>query len=344
LAYLRVIHAIRCRSWTDFGHLQTYYASRAEYASTRAFNELRIEGGVVRKTGEQLSKIRAEARWFEALPRSLLVYSARLLDSCELPNGRWQYETEYEHLPTLQELFVFGRLSERAWDEILTACCSCLEDFSKISVPDAPSDPLLRLTRDKSWDRLAEFERQSGTSLRNSASLCGKTLPSPIQIAEEMMTIVCAAPPRTASVMHGDFCFSNILFSGRTRRIRLIDPRGTVDGISHSCVGDPRYDMAKLAHSALGFYDLVIAGCFECKRTAELSFELEFDPPPGILSLANRFRDFKAIGIRFGDPVIMATMVLLFLSMLTLHKDRPDRQWAFLANALRLYSDHFGGA
>jgi hypothetical protein len=144
--------------------------------------------------------------------------------------------------------------------------------------------------------------------------------------------------------MHGDFCFSNILFGGRTRRVRLIDPRGTVDGISYSCGGDPRYDMAKLAHSALGFYDLVIADRCECRRIAELGFELEFDPPPGILRVANRFTDLRALGIKFGDPVIVAIMVLLFLSMLPLHKDRPDRQWAFLANALRLYSEHFRGA
>jgi hypothetical protein len=31
-------------------------------------------------------------------------------------------------------------------------------------------------------------------------------------------------------------------------------------------------------------------------------------------------------------------VVLLFISMLPLHADRPERQTAFLANALRLYS------
>ncbi|MNF05243.1 hypothetical protein D3C80_2049270 [compost metagenome] len=37
---------------------------------------------------------------------------------------------------------------------------------------------------------------------------------------------------------------------------------------------------------------------------------------------------------------IMPLTVLLFLSMLPLHADRPDRQEAMLVNALRLYSDY----
>jgi hypothetical protein len=41
------------------------------------------------------------------------------------------------------------------------------------------------------------------------------------------------------------------------------------------------------------------------------------------------------------DTEIIAIVVHLFLSMLPLHSDRPDRQRAFLANALRLFHDHF---
>jgi hypothetical protein len=36
---------------------------------------------------------------------------------------------------------------------------------------------------------------------------------------------------------------------------------------------------------------------------------------------------------------VRATTVSLFLSMPPLHADRPDRQQAFIANALRLWRD-----
>jgi len=48
-----------------------------------------------------------------------------------------------------------------------------------------------------------------------------------------------------------------------------------------------------------------------------------------------------------GDAVpvqIAAGSVLLFLSMLALHGDEPARQWAFLANAYRVYQRYFGDA
>ena len=42
--------------------------------------------------------------------------------------------------------------------------------------------------------------------------------------------------------------------------------------------------------------------------------------------------------------VVWAVMITLFLSMLPLHADGPERQTAFVANALRLHRRYFGGA
>jgi hypothetical protein len=44
-------------------------------------------------------------------------------------------------------------------------------------------------------------------------------------------------------------------------------------------------------------------------------------------------------GIRLGSRVVWAAMTSLFLSMPPLHADRPDRQGAFIANALRLHHE-----
>jgi hypothetical protein len=44
-------------------------------------------------------------------------------------------------------------------------------------------------------------------------------------------------------------------------------------------------------------------------------------------------------GLPAGGREVRVVMVGLFLSMLPLHADRPDRQQAFVANALRLYAE-----
>ena len=60
------------------------------------------------------------------------------------------------------------------------------------------------------------------------------------------------------------------------------------------------------------------------------------------MALGDVRRVFEATPLVGRTPAEMAApaiVVLLFLSMLPLHDDRPERQRAFLANALRLFRD-----
>ncbi|MBT8154520.1 hypothetical protein KMP13_11545 [Epibacterium ulvae] len=136
------VQARWCPDWSDFGHLQTYYRSRAAFASSRAFNNLQISDSIVQKWSSDSDKINAESDWYSNLPARLHPYTARLIDAGATETG-WQYSTEYEHLPTLQELFIFGRLDHVTWDEILGACVQCLEAFADTDVADAPQDAAL---------------------------------------------------------------------------------------------------------------------------------------------------------------------------------------------------------
>ena len=64
--------------------------------------------------------------------------------------------------------------------------------------------------------------------------------------------------------------------------------------------------------------------------------DLHFDIDDRTLKIQERFSEFGFIQ----DLTIQQTMplvILLFISMLPLHSDRPERQKAMLANALRLY-------
>ena len=66
--------------WFDLGHSNTYFGSRANITTQRAFNDLRIHQGVVYKTGHPKIKIEAEARWFENIPAQLKKYVPVILD------------------------------------------------------------------------------------------------------------------------------------------------------------------------------------------------------------------------------------------------------------------------
>ena len=98
--------------------------------------------------------------------------------------------------------------------------------------------------------------------------------------------------------------------------------------------------MAKLAHSVIGLYDFIIAGRYAIESDSDGYESIRFEIDQRLASVQKIFLDVPFIA---DVPVreIMPLTVLLFLSMLPLHNDRPERQKAMLLNAVRLYKEFF---
>jgi hypothetical protein len=106
-----------------------------------------------------------------------------------------------------------------------------------------------------------------------------------------------------------------------------------------SIFGDLRYDLAKFSHSIVGRYDQIIAGRYSMPEADGRRFCIELEPAAHHTWLEEDLASFEVGGRAANDRAVRAATVSLFLSMLPLHADRPDRQQAFIANALRLYAD-----
>ncbi|HWX46635.1 MAG TPA: capsular biosynthesis protein [Roseomonas sp.] len=322
------------RGWLDFGHLQTFYRARSQVSTTRAFNALTVSGHTVLKTGDKADKLAAEAAWFEALPPPLRLHTPPFLGR----EGEG-YRIGYEFSPTLHELFVFGRLEPAAWRPIMAGCFDFLAACARFRpappLATAP-DALRALALDKTQARLESWARSGGPDLDEPWRYDGLPLPSLRRIAEETARVAAASDP-LPGVMHGDFCFPNTFFDFRQRLVKVIDPRGGLREGEHTVQGDLRYDLAKLKHSVEG-YDLILAGRHRLERhgARDVALHLPRDGAAGFLP--GIAAEFTLQGQRISDPGITALTIHLFLSMLPLHADRPDRQRAFLANALRLYA------
>ena len=247
--------------WLDFGHVHTYFDSKRTVTTQRHFNQLRVSDGVVTKTGDDTGKIAAEAEWFERAPPAvkpfLAQYIGRTDDACGCG-----YQLEYLHLATLNELYVFGRLPERVWARIFRAADAFLRTAHAVPLDQPPAlDAIRQAYRGKTLSRLETYAAATGCDLDAGWALNGVRTPSLRVIAEQASAAIEAGTPEP-SFLHGDFCFSNILFDFRAGRIKTIDPRGT-DASGHpSRFGDLRYDIGKLAHSVLGLYDHIVAGHF----------------------------------------------------------------------------------
>ena len=139
------------------------------------------------------------------------------------------------------------------------------------------------------------------------------------------------------------FCFSNILYCFRSRRIRLIDPRGSVKEGAPSIFGDSLYDAAKFMHSLAGGYDLIIANRFSGSEAPGYDLEFALVSDPERAWLAEDCNQKTMGGVALDGTDLQAVMAGLFLSMLPLHADRPRRQAAFLATAVNLVAKLDGG-
>lgn len=322
------------KRWLDFGHVHTYFHSRLAVTTQRHFNRLEIAGGVLTKSSDDSRKMRAEATWFETAPAAVRPFLPNYIGA---ESGGERYSIEYLPLTALNELYVFGRLPVKVWKKVFAACDRYLCAERSVAVP-APggADMADRIYRDKTLARLDAFAAQSGTDIHKPWRFNGSELPS----LREMTRLAAAAVIAHASVpsfVHGDFCFSNILYDFRSDRVKLIDPRGVdVDG-NITAFGDFRYDVAKLSHSVLGLYDAIVAGRF-CLDGG--GHDIAFDvSSKGSHTIRQAFRSTSFAGRTPDDWDCQPIMVLLFLSMLPLHADKPLRQRALMANCMRLFQE-----
>jgi hypothetical protein len=137
------------------------------------------------------------------------------------------------------------------------------------------------------------------------------------------------------TIIHGDFCFSNILFDTNNNIVRLIDPRGSFG--TKGIYGDPRYDIAKLRHSVNGCYDYIVSDLFSIS-SGDDNFLLEFVNNDFQKEMTNLL-DHIIVNNGYNLKEIKLIEGLLFVSMIPLHVDYFDRQKAMYCKGLMILNE-----
>ena len=335
------VHPIKAKpvqQWYDFGHIDKLVDARRRLLQPRSFNSLSIHPvlNTITKVSEHDSKLQDELDWYLKIPDELKVLTPRIVNHQQV-NGYLEIVQEYYGYPTLGELYVYGDLHSDTWLSILHQVMRIHLEFRRFDAvlePDAVLEMYLEKTRerlqlwrtqDAAWQRLLDLDEivHNGQRLRNVAALDGP-------VRKKVQALSDSAVP---SVIHGDFCFSNILFDVNNQIIRLIDPRGRFGRAG--IYGDARYDVAKLRHSVCGLYDFILADLFELEETAAgFSTGVYVNGLPREVGSA---LDEMICGAGYDLNEIRLIEGLLFLSMLPLHHAHPRRQkMMFLTGLSRL--------
>ncbi len=326
--------------WYDCGHIDSYYESRLSHHNLRHFNSLTYdaESGLVTKRSQNTEAFRHQVRWFKQVPDDLNSFLPRIYDSSDGPTPH--ITMELLSIPTLGDLFVNSRLEVGAWNDVARKIHWIQSKLSKYTFASPVARQIAtEVYVGKTRKRIHKFCEQRPEVRKMWVAVSGKRFG-----LEDVLATLQDYAIRTKLValeelapIHGDLCFSNIMYDPRGRHIKLIDPRGEfgVPGI----YGDPRYDKAKLMHSYAGGYDFIVSDHFEITVSVEgqLGCRIQHDD---YHHKVRQIFDSELFADDKDRHQCEAIQALLFLSMLPLHCDKPERQLALLHIGLHQYADN----
>lgn len=335
------IELVKPHYWHDCGHVDSFYESRLNFHNLRHFNSLLYDPvrGLVTKRSNNAEAFRHQVRWFKQVPDELASFLPRIFESSD---GELPYITmELLSIPSLGELFVNGRLELGAWNDVASKIKYIQNLFKKYEFVSPITESIAHeIYIGKTQKRILQFIEQRPEVAEMWIQISDRRLSLRDVLASlhEYAVRCSLLKLETLTPIHGDMCFSNLLYDSRGRNIKLIDPRGEfgVPGI----YGDSRYDKAKLLHSYSGFYDFIVSDQFtvQVDTFGMLSCNVEVDDYHFKVKKIFDSTLFDGEQERIQCDAIQA---LLFLSMLPLHSDKPNRQLAMLFTGLTYYASNF---
>ena len=325
--------------WHDLGHLATHATSRRSNFSSREFNSVRYchERDVIVKSSTDLVRLDSERDYLEKLPQSLRRHFPALIRSRPADDAS-ALIMEAIPFPSLAELHLHWNLGPNMWTAILNRLKNIQSDFAQAGPSEIASSSWLysaKLTKrwaqfttsqanNKWWEKEININGVWFSPLRQHVNELTKDL-APLEMNSQLQLI------------HGDFCFNNILCDPLYTAVRLIDPRGEA-APGNNCppgYGDSRYDLVKLFHSIGGHYDSIVNNLFKVKWTNSNHLELEIYTPNHQPFLAELFKEIL-MPPGFSKNELNALTASLFFSMLPLHSEDLDRQIALAVSGMIL--------
>lgn len=331
---------ITAQHWLDFGHSDKYVEAK-QAVEARFFNQTTIDfqRGILRKESTDVDKFLGEIKWYLKLPKNLAYLAPRIFDYSLNYNAPF-VEMEYFSYESLHNLFLYGNLELGFWREIVDELFFLRSEMGHYQVqvdPDEYRETVAEMYLNKTVDRLNRLvdEQEFFAKIADQPLVInGQLYPSITAILTALPTVLAQSGVLEGdhfSVIHGDFCMSNVLYDNTQHVMRLIDPRGKFGRFD--IYGDAKYDYAKMMHSFSGKYDCIISDMFKLTAdiTGHIDYELDVtgnEQQVGEL-FERRLRDHLGDAATYQQIQLIES--LLFLSMIPLHQDKPERQKAMLA-------------
>ncbi|MBO6137039.1 MAG: hypothetical protein J6O71_00350 [Lachnospiraceae bacterium] len=338
-SYAGELKEISCKAFYDISGKDAFLTYITGGFEARFFNSLDGDEFEVVKKSTDREKIRAEYEFYRLLPERMKSWFVQPYDFRQ-EGDTASYTMERMHASDLAIRYVHGSIDEREFRQILKKLFRFVAARQKREVSRERYFGLKRkLYIEKPEKRIADFYKTRIAERIDSLIASGTRYGSVSEIFDDYKAVYEKLIGRLGgetceAVGHGDLCFSNILYQSDADMIRLIDPKGALD--EEGLYTDPYYDIAKLSHSICGSYDFINSALYEIVLGEDMSLKLKVDGDNGVY--VEIFKEFvKAAGFDF--TFVRLFECSLFLSMLPLHQDRPNKVAAFVLNAIDILDE-----
>lgn len=315
--------------WEDIGTLEGYMQTNKDNFNCRNFNTLYLDDlGVIHKKSKY-NKIVSEMSWFKEIENT----DYEKLTPKFYNNNKFvfEYGIEYYDYLTLSEYMTFYPLIDYSKTIIFESLLKKMLDiYLKNKIVSLEFNDLFHdILINKTFDRIKLWDRQDLVK-REKVSINGNMYLGILKCLEKLNTSIekiCNSSIDFVTIIHGDMAFSNILFSPRSLNFKLIDARGNF-GID-TIYGDYRYDLAKLRHCYHGRYDEIVNDLFNIDEDKGINYYFYKD---------NDYKIFDDLMIKYNIDILDIELIeaLLFISMIPLHDDYPNRQLMFFCMGIEI--------
>lgn len=305
----------------------------------RFFNSVKGDEFTVVKSSNDKKKIKAEYSFYHLLPDYMKMWFVMPYNFQEKEESA-SYEMERYHMTDLAIRWVHGAINVEEFEKLLDKVFHFIRTRKEKEVSREVYNQIEsrlyvgkldeRIETLKKHEQYSLFEGyiKNGTAFKDLDEITVRYKKIYHQITDNM-------EKKPVSVIgHGDLCFSNMLFNKEADLLKLIDPKGATE--ESQLWTNPYYDIAKLSHSICGRYDFFNNGLHHISLDSDLMFKLDID-----FDNTEYKKIFRNYVEKSGYSYLAVRIyeVSLFLSMLPLHMDNPQKVFGFVLNAINILGE-----
>ncbi len=302
---------------------------------SRHFNDIKSIGDLYVKKSSNFIKLKTEYEFLKNVPDHLRNYFVEVFEYKQEVDFAQYTMVSYSY-KDVSHLYLSNSLNEESFQILMSLIHKYFNDSQKninIIFQKNSFEDLIQ----KNNSRLEDLKKLDYYESLNSFLLNfkGISIPDHHQRIEEALKKSEKTYNKEAYIFsHGDLCFSNILFSPENLDMKLIDPKG----YENYGMRSPYYDMAKLSHSVLGYYDLIINNMVKMDYNDEMQVFLDFSKHDYIKEYDYLFTKL-VVKLKLDMRLIRLIESSLFLSMIPFHYENKRKAFMLCLRSVEIFEE-----